>query len=196
MADTNVVLGSLSPRRRELFAYLFQNFATQGSSSELEPVGTLSPAEFALANAQHKAVEILKVHELSLPAILFTFDTVVDCNGQIFGKPTSSEEARSMLGALSGTFHHVHTGYALYGSDGQVILKGFQTTKVWFQVIDQALMDFYISSGDPLDKAGAYGIQSFGGILIKKIEGCYYNVMGLPVSHLFHRLRQETDLII
>jgi septum formation protein len=70
-----------------------------------------------------------------------------------------------------------------------------ESTKVWFQPLDENLIEAYISSGDPMDKAGAYGIQSFGGILVKRIEGCFYNVMGLPVSRLYHRLRSETELL-
>lgn len=195
MAAKAIVLGSLSPRRKELFSHLFESFLTHGSDSELKCTSSLSPQEFAVENARHKAGEILNEGDLTSGATLFTFDTVVDCNSKVFGKPQSEAEARCMLRELSSIYHLVHTGYALHDSNGQIIMDGFQTTKVWFQTLDENLMDFYISSGDPLDKAGAYGIQSFGGILIEKIEGCFYNVMGLPVSHLFHRLRKETSLL-
>jgi len=197
MADTPIVLGSLSPRRQELFRYIFPEFSVVGSTSELELQINSSPREFALQNALFKAGEILDKSSLELPSssILCTFDTVVDFQGRVLGKPKSIQAARSMLEELSSNSHHVHTGYALQHSNGQILMEGVESTTVWFQPLDDKLLDFYIASGDPMDKAGAYGIQSFGGILVERIEGCFYNVMGLPVSGLYHRLRKETDLL-
>ncbi len=145
----------------------------------------LSPAELVMATAQGKAEEVFRItsaqaetaHDLVLGA-----DTIVALKGVCLGKPADQEEARRMLQALSGRWHQVFTGIALRHRCKSV--TAYERTKVHFRSLTDREIDAYISTGEPMDKAGAYGIQGIGAIFVDRIEGCFYNVMGLPVPRL------------
>jgi septum formation protein len=125
------------------------------------------------------------------PAIVIGADTIVALGNQVLGKPSSVEEARWMLRLLSGRTHQVFTGLALVGTPERQHHKtsDVEMTKVTFAELSEAEIEDYLESGEPLDKAGAYGIQGMGGRYVTHIEGCYFNVMGLPLSRLYSALR-------
>ena len=146
MADAKIVLGSASPRRQELFVHLFKNYTLASSPDELADSSLDSPRDFACKNALYKAHQIQEILNAStdIGGAIFTFDTVVEQSGATLGKPQNQEHARSMLRSLSATSHEVHTAYAVVSLQGQEILKGVETTRVWFQALDPKLIDFYI----------------------------------------------------
>ena len=117
-------------------------------------------------------------------------DTIVVLDGKVLGKPVDADDARSMLLRLSGKSHHVVSGLALVRSDGHEH-TGAAVTRVTFRVLSAPLVDAYVATGEPMDKAGAYGIQGKGASLVQGIEGCYFNVMGLPVALLCDLLAEE-----
>ncbi len=162
------------------------------SEEELLP-GDYPPAEFVVASASAK---VRVVHRLvqkrqrsADPFIVIGADTVVVLDKTILGKPVGPEDAAAMLRALSGQTHQVYTGLALLKADGGE-LRDYATTRVQMRPLSPADIDAYIATGEPLDKAGAYGIQALGARFIEQIEGCYYNVVGLPLARL-SRLLEE-----
>ncbi len=118
--------------------------------------------------------------------ILLGADTIVAYNGMILNKPSGPKEAADMLAMLSGNCHEVYTGYYLLNPMTQIYRRGWERTEVWFRKLDKDEIRDYVASGSPLDKAGAYGIQDdFGAVFVEKIRGCYYNVVGLPLSRMY-----------
>jgi septum formation protein len=120
-------------------------------------------------------------------------DTVVVLDDEIIGKPRSVEEASEMLGRLQGRTHTVYTGFALYDIMRGRLSSGYETTDVTMKAMTPDLIRRYIETGEPLDKAGAYGIQGYGAVLISSVRGCYFNVMGLPLSRLMEALYEFTE---
>ena len=120
--------------------------------------------------------------------LVLAADTIVVCGGQILGKPHSQAEAAEMLRLLSGREHQVITAVTL--RQGERVLTRAETTRVWFDPLDEAAIAAYIASGEPMDKAGAYGIQGLASIFVDKLDGDYYNVMGLPLCTLAQMLWQ------
>ncbi len=121
--------------------------------------------------------------------ILITADTIVVLNGEVIGKPKTKKHAQRLLEKLSNNKHYVYTGFAIKNSISQKIIVDYEKTEVRFRKITQKEIKDYISSGSPMDKAGAYGIQDdFGAVFVSKITGCYYNVVGLPLSKVYSSL--------
>jgi len=185
-----IFLGSGSPRRRELFSYLYSEFETVSAENELSLPTDLSPADFAQENARFKAEGILQSLEVR-EGLLFTFDTIVVLGDQIMGKPQDNEEAFSMLTKLSGQTHAVLTGYSVVALNGETLLAGVETTRVRFLPISQKRLTQYVEGGEPMGKAGAYAIQGFARLFVESIEGCYYNVVGLPLARIHEQLLQK-----
>ncbi len=173
------ILASGSPRRKELLSLILPEYEVLVSGcEEFVPEGT--PAEKVPAIlAEQKA---LAVSELRPDDIVIGSDTVVVLENEIFGKPKSFEHAQKMLRALSGKKHFVYTGVAVV--ENGVARSFVQKTAVEFYELSDETIDNYIKTGEPMDKAGAYGIQGKGSVLVKGIEGDYFNVMGLPVAEL------------
>jgi septum formation protein len=121
-------------------------------------------------------------------ALVVAADTVVDLDGEALGKPTGAAHARSMLHALSGREHRVHTAYVAHDGPTARRLIASSTTTVRFATLSEATIDRYIESGDPFDKAGAYGIQGPGAALVERIDGDFYTVMGFPLGDFIRRL--------
>jgi len=190
LIDRPVVLGSGSPRRQSLFKYIFSQFEVVTTDAELEQ-SSGDAADFVLRNAKYKAERILSENEESLThGTLFTFDTVVSIENQLLGKPNSIPDAREMLQVLCGKSHQVSTSYFVCKiEDHEELLSGYVSTNVKFANYDMEHLDAYLATGESLDKAGAYGIQGFGRLLVEAIDGCYYNVVGLPVAALFYDLK-------
>lgn len=126
--------------------------------------------------------------------MLFTFDTVVFIGQDIFGKPQDRADAFRMLKLFSGRSHSVATGYCVYENQN-LILQDFEQTEVFFQKLEDSLIEAYLDTAEFTDKAGAYGIQGYASKLVKGIDGCYFNVMGLPVSKLFFQLRDKIAIL-
>jgi septum formation protein len=180
--NSTLILASASPRRRELLAQAGYRFAVQPSSvSEL-----LRPGEdairFATRLAREKAEEVFARHPPSaLPALVLGADTVVVCDGEIMGKPADAADAQRMLLLLSGRTHQVVTGVAIVWGLGSAEVAA-EMTQVTMRTLSPQEIAAYVTTGEPMDKAGAYAIQGYAGRWIPRIHGCYFNVVGLPLS--------------
>lgn len=181
-----IYLASKSPRRQKLLKQINLNF--KSFSVELDE--KIYPNE-----KPFKAVLRLSKEKLNLAkqkvknGIIITADTIVVLDNKIIGKPVNKKDAFKILKSLSGKTHVVYTGYTVYNSNTQKSISEYEKTKVSFRELTDQEITEYINSGSPMDKAGAYGIQDdFGAVFIKKINGCYYNVVGLPLSKLYHAL--------
>jgi septum formation protein len=186
------ILGSASPRRRELLANLGVEFEViapevdeqallQGHSSPPLTEADASSLVRHIAESKARAAAALTSHP---DALVIAADTIVFLHGHPLGKPTSRSHARAMLESLSGQQHQVCTGLALLDVATQQCLSEAVTTHVTFRPLTEACMEAYLSTGEHADKAGAYGIQGLGGTLVERVDGCYFNVVGLPVMAL------------
>ncbi len=188
LRNRHIILASQSPRRRHLLKQLGIEFTEiHAEVDESFPAG-MEPDEIAIHIAEKKADHF---HELlENPAnIVITADTLVLVNGQILGKPGGKEEARQMLGTLSGNMHQVVTGICIRSRDKSRTFTSW--TDVYFKELTAEEIEHYLSEYEPYDKAGAYGIQEWIGYIgITRIEGSYFNVMGLPVQRLYEELTQ------
>ncbi|MEE4273671.1 MAG: Maf family protein [Thermoanaerobaculales bacterium] len=174
-----IVLASGSPRRRELLELLGVRFDVRPAADEEPPEPGEAPAAFAVRAARAKAdlVGAANPHHPVLGS-----DTVVEIDGRILGKPVSTNEARAMLRLLSGRTHLVHTAVAL-AVEGRC-RSLLDTSKVRFRHIDQRSIDWYVSTIEPMDKAGAYAVQGAGGLFVEAVEGSPQTVIGLPIHRL------------
>lgn len=176
------VLASGSPRRIEMLKNLKVDFEVIPSDFN-EVITEGSPYDLVCEFALHKAKDVEK--KVDADKIIIAADTIVYKDGMILGKPKSKDDAFEMLSKLSGSCHKVITGLCLIDRKTGKICKDYEETKVFFKQLSRDEIERYINTGEPLDKAGAYGIQGFGGLFVKKIEGCYFNVVGLPIHKLY-----------
>lgn len=183
-----LILASGSPRRRELLTQAGYIFDVEPANVDETPHAGESPAQYVERLACEKAAAILardaRGHE---PLLVLGADTTVVCDGEILGKPEDAEEARAMLQKLSGRTHQVLTGLAVAISERTS--SGVESTEVTFSDIPRVELAAYCATREPLDKAGAYGIQGYAARWIPRIEGCYFNVMGLPIARVVKLLR-------
>ncbi len=179
-----IILASQSPRRRELLERMgLAPFSVIPARGEEIADPALSPPELVEELSRRKAAEVASSHPDSL---VIAADTVVSIDGLVLGKPRSEEDAVRMLSRLSGREHTVYTGLTLrLGSRADT---GHEAALVRFRPLSPADIDHYVATGEPMDKAGAYGIQGYGAMLVEGIQGDYYNVMGLPVCRLARML--------
>lgn len=173
----SVVLASASPRRRELLGSLGLTVEIVGSSYQEAPLPGRTPLETAVAHARGKLAGAPPRAALTIAA-----DTVVDLDGTVLGKPRDDADARAMLTALSGREHQVHTAFALRDAAGAIRHVEAVSTTVCFLPLDSETIDGYVASGDPHDKAGAYGIQGFAATLVERVDGDYFTVVGFPLA--------------
>lgn len=173
----SLILASGSPRRKELLRLITPDFTVLPSDFDESALAAPTPLELVKALAQGKcgAVASQRPQELVLGC-----DTVVEFAGQVFGKPRDRADARRMLTALSGADHWVHTGVCLRRGEREMCRAA--STRVRFYPIPEEALEAYIATEEPYDKAGGYAIQGWAARFCEGIEGCYYNVMGLPVS--------------
>lgn len=187
-----MILASQSPRRRELLGFITEDFEiVPAQGEELLPEG-ISPSDAVILLSKQKAEEIRRRRFPDMPEIpdtIIAADTVVAVDGEILGKPADRENASEMLHKLSGRKHSVFTGVTVI-SGAETVSFAEETLVEFYPLTDEEIQS-YIDSGDPMDKAGAYGIQGRGALLVKRIEGDYYNVMGLPVGRLYRELREN-----
>ncbi len=183
-----LILASKSPRRRELLAQMgLTDFEIHPALGEELAQPDLPPPELVQALALHKAQEVAQAFAQSGDVVIGA-DTIVVLDGQVLGKPHDEAHALAMLTALSGREHHVYTGVAVL-QDGRALVQ-VEDTAVWFRNASEGELRRYIATGEPMDKAGAYGIQGRGGLLVSRIQGDYTNVVGLPIVRLASMLAQ------
>lgn len=181
-----LILASQSPRRRELLERMgLTEFEIRPAAGEEIASPDLAPAQLVEELSRQKALEIALT--AGADDVIIAADTVVAADGQVLGKPHSTQEAQQMLRFLSGRTHTVYTGITV--RQGQQVLTQHEATDVVFRSLTESEIATYVATGEPMDKAGAYGIQGRGCVLVEGIRGDYYNVMGLPVCRLGLMLR-------
>jgi septum formation protein len=181
-----IILASNSPRRRDLLRQVGLSFSIDPADvDESVRVGE-SPESYALRVALDKARGAASRAE---EGMVIAADTIVVLDERILGKPKDHNDAVRMLTLLSGRVHEVVTGLAVLSVADGSVHSGIARTRVWFRELSPQTVEAYVRSGEPLDKAGAYGIQEKGALLVKKIDGCYFNVVGLPLSLLAELLQ-------
>lgn len=180
MTDKQIILGSSSPRRGEILHFFSLPFLQIASHFDEESIPFTGDPEEYVKTLSLKKGEVLSV--IYPESYILTADTVVYLDGKIFNKPKNKEEAIFFLEKLSGKWHVVYTAVAL--SIGSVQHVRVEKTSILFHELTKSHIDHYLNHVNFLDKAGGYAIQQGGSLIVKKIEGCYYNVMGLPLSAL------------
>lgn len=188
---TQLILASSSPRRKELLEQLSLSFEVVTSSVDESLIELTEPEQLVMELALRKARSVAATSFSS--AVIIGADTVVSIDGKILGKPKDKEHAVQMLQQLSNRKHQVFTGISLVEvRTGQIrqILSNFQKTDVWMRTLSEQDISWYVETGEPMDKAGSYGIQAFGACLVDRIDGCYFNVVGLSLSLLKKMFRQ------
>ncbi len=181
-----MILASQSPRRRELLGQMGFSFTVRPAKGEELPHPELTPAQLVEELARQKALEVSA--EAASDDVVVAADTVVAIDGVVLGKPRDKAHAAEMLSALSGREHTVYTGVAV--KRGETLLVEHEATHVRFRPLTQWEIDLYIQTGEPMDKAGSYGIQGCGALLVEGIRGDYFNVVGLPICRLGRMLAQ------
>jgi len=182
----DLVLASSSPRRHALLSQLEIPFKTEKSEVPETVHEELIPTDFVQKLAIQKAEDVYFRHKDSL---ILGADTIVAFEGEVLHKPVDRQQAKRYLQRLSGNTHQVHTGVAFIDRNG--VTSFVSTVNVTFKEIQEELIDAYIDSGDPFDKAGGYGIQTLGGLFVQSIEGDYNTVVGLPLTKVFDFLYQN-----
>lgn len=185
-----LVLASGSPRRRELLSNLHLSFRVETSHVDEDVSEDLLPSKIVEELSVRKALTVAHKQKF---ALVIGADTIVVLDGQVLGKPASSQEAYDMLERLQGREHQVYSGISLVEvQDGKVqrVLSKHEVTDVWMRPLSPECIDWYISTGEPMDKAGSYGIQGYGACLIEKIHGCYFNVVGMSLT-LLSKMMEE-----
>lgn len=183
-----LILASASPRRAEILREAGFSFLVMSSAVDETPIPGESPSDMVQRLADAKA-ELVAARAVG-PAIVIAADTVVCLDGRIFGKPRSSDDARQMLDRLSGRTHTVLTAVTLIRLPDTERRSFVETTLVHFNELPDEEISRYLASDEPRDKAGAYAIQGRGGRYIPRIEGCYFNVVGLPLAHVTRALAE------
>ncbi|MDK0536585.1 Maf-like protein [Clostridium perfringens] len=189
-----VILASKSPRRVEILEKIVKEFEVVESNFDENTIDFKGDIEKYVKDlSRNKAIEVSK--RLNEPSIVIAADTVVFQNGKVLEKPKNEEDAFSMLSSLSGNTHKVYSGICLINTYNDTVVTDCDCTEVRFSELNPRQIRNYINSGEPMDKAGAYGIQGLGGAFVEGIKGCYYNVMGLPLNKLYKAL-ENYDITI
>lgn len=176
----NIILASGSPRRRQLLEQLGLSFTVQSSDVDESVEPGLSPAAMVEQLSLRKGQAVAE--SVGPDSLVLAADTVVALGDAVLGKPQDRAKAVSMLTSLSGKTHQVYTGVTLLGGGRRV--TEHETTAVTFRSLSREEIGAYVDTGEPMDKAGAYGIQGYGALLVERLEGDYFNVMGLPLCRL------------
>jgi len=190
MIKTNqkIYLASKSPRRRKLLKQIGINF----NAFSVNSVEDFLDGEHPVQCVKRLALEKMEIAKRKVDSsIIITADTIVVLGKKVIGKPTSKTDARKILSLLSGKVHTVYTGFCVLNQKTKKIIADFEKTEVEFCKLTKDEIADYVKGGSPMDKAGAYGIQDdFGAVFVKRINGCYYNVVGLPLTKLYNALRK------
>ncbi|MCR5485653.1 MAG: Maf family protein [Clostridiales bacterium] len=180
----SLILASASPRRREILKNAGFDFIVSVSECEEKNDGSLSPDKLCVSLASQKALDVLKRYP---DDIVVGADTVVSIDNMILGKPKDEEDAFKMLRILSGKTNSVYTGVCI--ASKYSVKTFFEKSDVLFYELSDSEIEEYVKTGEPLDKAGSYGIQGMGCLLIKEIHGDFFNVVGLPVARFYRELK-------
>ena len=182
-----IILASASPRRKELLEKIGFKFDVDASDCEGEINSELEPHKLVRQISIKKAKSVAVRHK---NALIIAADTIGVIGNKILGKPHTENEARKMLHEISGKSHLVITGFTVLDTATNKILSRTVNTKVYIKKLTKQEIDAYVKTGEPMDKAGAYAIQGRGAVIVEKIEGDYYNVMGLPLNALAEALKE------
>ena len=187
---TQIYLASKSPRRRKLLKQLGIKF----KSFSVNTVENVFDGEHPVNCVKRLALEKMKRARKKVQnGIIITADTIVVLDKKVIGKPKNYKDAIKILLMLSGRVHTVYTGFCVLNQKKNKLITDFEKTKVEFRLLSKDEIIDYVDGGSPMDKAGAYGIQDdFGAVFVKQINGCYYNVVGLPLTKLYNALRKLT----
>jgi len=180
-----LVLASQSPRRAEILRQAGIPFVVRSALVDEAPQANEQPEDYVRRLAEEKALAVAAAPDETVLGA----DTTVVIGNELLGKPEDAADAVRMLEVLSGRGHQVLTGICLRRPSGTV--RDFAATRVWFTRMTSREIEDYVASGEPLDKAGAYAIQGLGSKFIERIEGCYFNVVGLPIALVYKHLRAE-----
>lgn len=188
-----IILASASERRKELLERITKEFEIIVSEFDESNVLYNNRIEEYVEELAYKKAESVS-YECDENSLIIGCDTIVFHKGKILGKPKDKEEAFNMLISLSGDYHFVYTGVAIINNKSKEISKFNVSSKVLFSTLTEDEILSYIDSGEPMDKAGSYGIQGLGGVFVEEIQGCYYNIVGLPINKL-HRMLKDIGAI-
>jgi septum formation protein len=190
----SLILASSSPRRRQLLEQAGLDFTVDAADIDERLQPGEAPATYVQRLALEKAQAVWERHkteDTDGSLIVLGADTTVVCDGNLLGKPTDQADARRMLEMLAGRTHQVLTGIAAVSARG--LLSEVEITQVFFDLINEEELVHYLMSGEPMDKAGAYGIQGYAARWIPRIEGCFFNVVGLPLSRTMALLARAEE---
>lgn len=183
--DRKIILASQSPRRIEMLRQLGLRFEIRPAQTDEQPAVYSDAIDFV----RHVALEKAEwVWDRSPADLIIAADTIVTMEGEIFGKPADRAAAREVLLRLGGHTHEVITGICLKTPTMEILDQ--EITRVTFHPLTEAEVDQYLDSGEPFDKAGAYGIQGLASLFVRRVEGCYFNVIGFPVARFYQHLRE------
>ncbi|WP_294704834.1 Maf family protein [uncultured Fusobacterium sp.] len=181
-----MILASKSPRRKEILENI--GFNLEIKSKNIEEISDEEDVIEKIKDIAYKKTE--EVAKENLKAFVVGADTIVEVDGEILGKPKNEEEAYKFLTKLSGRSHNVITAYSLINKEKNISIKEYSSTKVYFRKLDDEMIKWYIQSKEPMDKAGAYGIQEKGSVFVEKIEGDFFTVMGFPIEKFIKSLEK------
>lgn len=184
---SKIVLASTSPRRAELLKQIGVEFELASGNVQERPHPDEAPADYITRLARAKVIAVARERESGL---IIGADTVVVLDGKLLGKPQDEADAERMLRSLSGRWHAVMTGVAFYDVGTGQEVADFDKTLVRFARLSNQEIEWYVKTGEPMDKAGAYGIQGLGGLFVDEIAGNYYNVVGLPLPLVYRLARR------
>lgn len=182
-----IVLASASPRRKELLEGTGLKFEVDASDYEEDMSVRMEPHKLARFLSREKAKAIAERHK---NALIIAADTFIVFKGRLLGKPHTGKEATKMLEMLSSKSHSVITGYTVLDTGTKKVVTGSEETKVYFKRLSEKEIRNYVRTKEPLDKAGAYAIQGLGAVIVERIEGDFFNVVGLPLSALVESLKK------
>lgn len=183
-----IVLASHSPRRKEILSKFVKDIIIVGSDYEEKIEINGVPKEEVMKAAFLKGMSVLE--NINFPSLIISADTIV-YKDKILGKPKTVKHAEEMLMFLSGEWHDVYTGFAIIDSVRKKKVISYVKTSVKFNFLDKELIQWYIQSGEPFDKAGAYGVQDRGSLLVNQIKGDYFNIVGFPISQIQYILQKH-----
>ncbi|MBP7708411.1 septum formation protein Maf [Candidatus Pacearchaeota archaeon] len=185
MAKQKIILATTSPRRHGLAQTMGLDFEIVPSSYEEDMTQKMNPREMVMAFSYGKALDVSKKHK---EGIVIGVDTICVFKGKNLGKPSSDKDAFKMLKSFSGKKQYVYSGVCLIDCKTGKTIKDYEVTEVYFKKMSDNEIKSYINTGEHKDKAGGYGIQDLSSIFIKKINGCYFNVMGFPIYNIYKNL--------
>ncbi|SFM28726.1 Maf family nucleotide pyrophosphatase [Methanolobus profundi] len=183
-----IILASASERRKELLAQLIgKKFEVRISSYDEDVVDGLGPVELVMYHSREKALDI--TNDLT-EGIIISADTVVVCDGEVLGKPENEEHAKSMLSQINGRAISAVTGLTVMDAASKKVITEHEMTSIWMRMMSEELINDYINTGEPFGKAGSFAIQGKGAILVERIDGDFFNVVGLPLFRLSKMLEK------